>query len=75
MHVLGSGQAGGIWLWWGGDFEISDLRLRLPRRCAPRNDGGRVPRRLRLLRIFLDGQAPAEYNIYQTNRIRIVNGM
>jgi len=28
-----------------------------------------------LLGIFLDGQAPTEYNIYQTNRIRIVNGM
>ena len=32
------------------------------------------PRPLRLLGIFLDGQPPAEYNIYQTNRIRILNG-
>ena len=57
-------------------FSIYDLFfLRLPRRFAPRNDGGRVPRPLRLLRFFLDGQVPPKYNIYQTNKIRIVNGI
>jgi len=66
---------GEIWLRLGGDFEISDLPLRLPRLLGTRNDGERVPRRPRLLGIFLDGQALAEYNIYQTNRIRIVNGI
>jgi len=37
--------------------------------------GLRSGRPLPLLGIFLDGQAPTEYNIYQTNRIGIVNGM
>jgi len=59
-----SAEDGRIWLRLGGDFEIFDFLLtdwglfRLPRRCAPRNDGGRAPRRLRLLGIFLDRQAP-----------------
>jgi len=68
---------GGICLWMGGEkreeriqkteFRMSNDEVRLPRRFAPRNDGGEYPRRLRLLRIFLDAHAPAEYNIYQTN--------
>ena len=43
------------------------MRLILPPPLGTRNDRGKVPRPLRLLGIFLDGQPPAEYNIYQTN--------
>jgi len=67
-----------IWLWLGGDFEISHpstVRLCSPRTSTPKQRRTSSRRCLRLLGIFLDAQAPAEYNIYQTNTIRIVNGM
>src|SRR3990172_2856320 len=68
LELVGGANAG-----WVGGSRFSILRQSPPRWASSRlrRRGGQ---RLRLLGIFLDGQVAVEYNMYQTNRIRIVNG-